>query len=70
MSIDLMKENSLFTICYLCKVMIHSPDGDTDFFDIGTFSIPNLPMLHTMNVNWSNGKTRNKLITINIMRQY
>ena len=29
-----MKENSLFSIFYHCKVINHSSDGDTDFFDI------------------------------------
>ena len=37
------------------KVKIHSPDGNTDFFDIvSPISVYNLPRLYTSNVDRSN----------------
>ena len=71
-----MKENSLFTICYLYKIIIYSPNGDIDFFEIvagvfegdslAPYSFYKLPRLHTKNINryerkWSHTKKKGKI---------
>ena len=64
MNVNRSNEWKWFIYCYPCKAMIHSPDDDTYFFDIGqwnlakryigTILIHNPPWLCSMNVNRSN----------------